>query len=216
MVLREKFEQDLNELSDKVVALGKLAEEALLKSFLAFETQNTDLALKVLENDKKINLLEEEINDFAILLVAKQQPVAIDLRRIIVSIKIAADIERMADYGVNIAKATIRIGRESHILQLTDLKKMHEIMIQMVRLSFVAYSEEDIQSAKDIANMDDEVDSLYNEFVKVLLEEAGNNLPQFNHISFVARQVERAADHATNVAENIYYVVRGRHLDLNK
>lgn len=216
MIVREKFEDDLHVLRDKLVALGQLAEDSLIKAFEAFETQNNELALKVLEDDEKVNMLEEEINDFALLLIAKQQPVAIDLRRIIVCIKISADVERMADYGVNIAKAAIRIGKESNIIQIDELKKMHTIMLDMLRLSINAYAEEDIQIAKKIAFMDDEVDNLYGQSMKKLLQHSGDHFQQVSQLSFVARHIERAGDHATNIAENIYYLVRGRHLDLNK
>ncbi|WP_042345935.1 phosphate signaling complex protein PhoU [Bacillus massiliigorillae] len=216
MIVREKFEDELHELSDKLVMLAKLAEQALNKAFTAFETQDHELALRVLEEDEQANMLEEEINDFALLLIAKQQPVAIDLRRIIVGIKIAADIERMADYGVNIAKASIRLGKNHHIIALDDLKKMHQIMIEMLNQSINAYAEEDVHIAKKIAKMDDEVDHLYGQCMKVLLRESSENFQQISQLSFIARHIERSADHATNIAENIYYLVRGRHLDLNK
>lgn len=216
MIVREKFEDELNELSDKLVALATFAEQALNKAFTAFETQDNELALRVLEEDEQANMLEEEINDFALLLIAKQQPVAIDLRRIIVGIKIAADVERMADYGVNIAKASIRIGKDHPITAIDELKKMHQIMIEMLNQSIKAYADEDVQIAKKIAKMDDEVDYLYGQCMKVLLREYSDNFQQVSQLSFIARHIERSADHATNIAENIYYLVRGRHLDLNK
>lgn len=216
MIVRERFEDDLNELSNKLVALGNLAEQALDRAFTALETHDHELALRVLEEDEQANMLEEEINDFAMLLIAKQQPVAIDLRRIIVGIKIAADVERMADYGVNIAKASIRIGKEKPIISLDDLKKMHTIMIEMLHQSIQAYADEDTHIAKNIAKMDDEVDHLYGQVMKSLLRESSDNFQQVSQLSFIARHIERSADHATNIAENVYYLVRGRHLDLNK
>ncbi|MEH6941827.1 phosphate signaling complex protein PhoU [Bacillus sp. JJ722] len=216
MIVREKFEDELNELSDKLVALATFAEQALNKAFTAFETQDNELALRVLEEDEQANLLEEEINDFALLLIAKQQPVAIDLRRIIVGIKIAADVERMADYGVNIAKASIRLGKDHPNTGIDELKKMHQIMIEMLNQSIKAYADEDVQIAKKIAKMDDEVDYLYGQCMKALLREFGDNFQQVSQLAFIARHIERSADHATNIAENIYYLVRGRHLDLNK
>ncbi|WP_019242572.1 MULTISPECIES: phosphate signaling complex protein PhoU [Bacillus] len=216
MAVREKFEDDLHLLKDKLVSLGKLAESSLIKAFEAFETQNYDLALEVLEGDEKANILEEEINDFAILLIAKQQPVAIDLRRIIACIKIAADVERIADYGVNIAKAAIRIGNKNQSIQVDELKKMHTLVLEMLKLSIKAYVEEDIQVAKDISLMDDEVDHLYGQSMKQLLKDSYEQFQQVTQISLVARHLERTGDHITNIAENIYYLVRGRHLDLNK
>lgn len=119
MIVRENFELQLKELQEKIVKLANLASGAISKSYAALENNNVDDALEVIDDDTIADLLEEEINDFAILLIAKQQPVAIDLRRIIAAIKIASDIERMADFGVNIAKASIRIGDQPFILPLT-------------------------------------------------------------------------------------------------
>jgi len=216
MAVREKFEGELLELSNKILKLGEYAGEALNNSFNAFKMQDNETALSVLEFDQKVNLLEEEINDVAMLLIAKQQPVAIDLRRIMVAIKIAADLERMADYGVNIAKATIRIGKCSTDFKLDDLEKMHTLMIKMLGIAMDAYSNEDVYQAQKIAVLDDQVDELNTNFIKDMFECSNMGIQEFNHYSFISRNIERAADHITNIAENIYFVVKGKHLDLNK
>jgi phosphate transport system protein len=216
MVVREKFEHELVELKTKIVSLAKLASISIERSFTSLENQDMDLALEIIEDDTKADLLEEEINDFAILLIAKQQPVAIDLRRIVAAIKIASDIERMADFGVNIAKSAIRIGQTPLLYSLTDIKTMQKITLEMIDLSIEAFETEDIALARRIAEMDDKVDQLYGESIKSLLQLSNNNLQQVTQLSFVARYLERTADHATNIAESIYYLVRGRHLDLNE
>ncbi|WP_026692890.1 phosphate signaling complex protein PhoU [Peribacillus kribbensis] len=216
MAVREKFEIELLELKNKLIKLGLQTSAALTASFGALEQQDFDLALEIIEEDVKINLLEEEINDFAILLIAKQQPVASDLRRIISAIKIAADLERMADFAVNIAKSTIRIGKEPFIKPLIHLKQMHGLTIEMIDLSIQAFDKEDIVLAKEVSEMDDEVDSLYGEAIKSLLERANENMAQVTQLTFIARYLERTADHATNIAENIFYMVKGRHYDLNE
>lgn len=216
--MREKFELDLNTLHTKLIEIGSLTEVALGKSIRALEKQDIDLAIEVLEQDVNVDQLEEEINDFAILLIAKQQPVAIDLRRIIVSIKIAADIERMADNAVNIAKSAIRIGNEPLIKPLEQIIKMHKLASEMLSLSLKAYHEEDVALARKIAEIDDEVDDLYGEAIKELLQIIPENLEYMNQItqlSLVARFIERTADHATNIAENVLYLVKGRHYALN-
>ncbi|ASS91918.1 MAG: phosphate transport system regulatory protein PhoU [Bacillaceae bacterium] len=216
--MREKFELDLNTLHTKLIEIGSLTEVALGKSIRALEKQDIDLAIEVLEQDVNVDQLEEEINDFAILLIAKQQPVAIDLRRIIVSIKIAADIERMADNAVNIAKSAIRIGNEPLIKPLEQITKMHKLASEMLSLSLKAYHEEDVALARKIAEIDDEVDDLYGEAIKELLQIIPENLEYMNQItqlSLVARFIERTADHATNIAENVLYLVKGRHYALN-
>jgi len=219
MTVREKFQYDLKTLRQKLIEIGCLAEIALGKSFHALQTKNIDKALEVIDDDTKIDMLDEEINDFAILLIAKQQPVAIDLRRIIVAIKIATDVERIADFAVNIAKASVRMGNQQFVIPIAKLEKMHKIAVEMLSFGLKAYYEEDIALAKKVADMDDEVDRLYGETIKELLEVAQTNrdtLAQVTQLSFIARYIERIADHATNVSESVFYLVKGRHYDLNQ
>ena len=219
MTVREKFQYDLKTLGQKLIEIGSLAEIALSKSFHALQTKNIDKALEVIDDDTKIDMLDEEINDFAILLIAKQQPVAIDLRRIIVAIKIATDVERIADFAVNIAKASVRMGNQQFVIPIAKLEKMHKIAVEMLSFGLKAYYEEDIVLAKKGADMDDEVDRLYGETIKELLEVAQTNrdaLSQVTQLSFIARYIERIADHATNVSESVFYLVKGRHYDLNQ
>lgn len=216
MVVREKFEADLLSIRNMVLDLGRLAEQALQKSFQAFVTNDNEAALQVLEDDTHANMLEEQINDFAILLITKQQPMAIDSRRIIGAIKIASDLERMCDYGVNIAKATIRLRGQQYTTSIGHLKVIHEHMLAMLKLALEAYSVENIQMVKDVAAMDDKIDEVYGQFMKQLIRHSNEELNQVTQVSSVARQIERSADHITNITENIYYIVRGRHLDLNK
>lgn len=219
MVVREKFHADLKILREKLLEIGRLTEEALAKAIEALQTQNVDLALEIIDGDTEIDQLEEEINDLSILLLAKQQPVATDLRRVIVAIKIASDVERMADFAVNIAKSAIRIGKEDLIKPLEHVKKMHAISIEMLSLSLKAYHEEDLTLAKKVAEMDDEVDELYGITIKELLNLAKEKQEAMNQITqllFIARYLERMADHTTNVAESVFYLVKGKRYDLNE
>lgn len=218
MAARERFDYDLQELQKKLLEIGSFAVDALHKSIEALETQNIELALEIIDDDSQADLLYEEINDLAILLIAKQQPVAIDLRRIIVAIKIATDVERIADFGVNIAKSTIRIGSEPLIKPIEHIKQMHQIATEMLRMSLEAFNEEDIAKAKKVADMDDQVDDLYGETIKELLQinlQKPEFLPQITQLSFICRYLERAADHVTNISEHIFYLVKGRQYDLN-
>ncbi|MDX8364227.1 phosphate signaling complex protein PhoU [Cytobacillus sp. IB215665] len=218
MVVRGAFELDLQVLKDKLVELGQLTDQALNDSIEALTTQNIDQALTVIDDDTPIDLLDEEINDFAILLITKQQPVAIDLRRIIVAIKVSTDVERIADFAVNIAKATIRIGEKKHIKSLDKIVKMQEHAIQMLNLAIQAYETEDVLLAKKVVEMDDFVDQLYGENIRELLELTKTNseqMAQITQLSFVCRYIERIADHATNIAENIFYIVKGKRYELN-
>ncbi|CAM3924393.1 phosphate signaling complex protein PhoU [Mesobacillus thioparans] len=219
MVVRGKFDEDLKTLHEKLLELGNFAVHALNQSLAALENKDIELALKILEDDAEANLLEEEINDFAILLIAKQQPVAVDLRRLIVAIKIATDIERMADFAVNIAKSTIRIGKEPLVKPIEHIKLMHQLSVEMLKLSLEAYNEEDLGKARQVAQMDDQVDDLYGQTIKELLSLAQTKpeqLAQITQLSFISRYLERAADHVTNIAENVFYLVKGKRYDLNQ
>ena len=182
------------------------------------EQQNIELALEVIDGDSEIDLLYEEINDFSILLIAKQQPVAIDLRRIIVGIKIATDIERIADFAVNIGKATIRIGNAPFLQPMVYLKEMSDITNNMLKLSLEAFTDADTVKAKIVADMDDKVDELFGQTIQELMKMNFQNpehLAQISQLSFTARYLERAADHVTNISEHIFYLVKGRTFDLN-
>ncbi|WP_338470255.1 phosphate signaling complex protein PhoU [Niallia sp. XMNu-256] len=219
MPVRGKFEDDLNNLEGRLVHLVQMTAKALESAMKALDTHDVEMAIKIMEDDTKINILYEEINDFAILLIAKQQPVAIDLRRIIVSIKIATDVERIADFAVNIAKSTIRIGQEPHIKEIKRLKKMYEITSNMLKDALIAYQEEDLGIAKKVADLDNEVDALYGEVIKDLFHlnnQHADNYDQIIQMLFINRYLERAADHITNIAEHVFYLVKGKQYDLNE
>ncbi|MFC7370377.1 phosphate signaling complex protein PhoU [Fictibacillus iocasae] len=219
MVVRENFQHQLDELKDSIVKLGKMAEQALMESVIALKDQNLEKALEIIENDQRINVLEDEINDAAILLIAKQAPVATDLRRIIAAIKISSDVERMADFAVNIAKSTIRIGSTPLIKPLEEIPKMAGIAIEMLTKSIQAYVEEDVVLAKELADIDDQVDELYGKIIQELLGMMSQNpdyLAQITQLSFVCRYIERTADHATNIAESIIFLVKGKRYGLNE
>jgi phosphate transport system protein len=218
MVVRENFQLQLEEMKNAIIQISKLTEEALLESVEALKNQDLDKALEVIENDNRINVLEDEINDMAILLIAKQAPVASDLRRIIAAIKISSDIERMADFAVNIAKSTIRIGKQELIKPLEELPKMAHHAIKMLTAATKAYVEEDVALAKELADMDDYVDETYGKIIKELLELMTKNpdhLSQISQLLFVCRYIERTADHATNIAESIIFLVKGKRYGLN-
>ncbi|AKM19686.1 phosphate signaling complex protein PhoU [Geobacillus stearothermophilus] len=216
--MRETFADDLRALHNKLVEMGRLTEVALQQAIDAFQTQNKHLAMAVIDGDGSIDKLEEEVNDFALWLIAKQQPVATDLRRIIAAIKIASDIERIADFAVNVAKACIRIGGEPFIIDIRPLVSMHQLAADMVSAAMTAYDREDASLAAQIADMDRQVDERYGEMMRALLEMEKTDkeaLAQMNVLALVARYIERTADHATNIAEHLLYLVKGKHYDLN-
>jgi phosphate transport system protein len=218
MVVREKFEFELNGVQEQFLLLSNLAISTLNKSIDALLSQDVDLALSIIENDVHINRMEEEINDRVILLLAKQQPVATDLRRLIVLIKAAHDMERVGDYAVNIAKEAIRIGKAQFVPPIKNIEEMRTLTIAMLTDVMKAFIDENIEQARKIAELDDQVDNLYGQTIQQLLKVGSENphlLSQVTQLSFVCRYLERSADHATNIAEELFYLVKGRHYELN-
>ncbi|MFP3321552.1 phosphate signaling complex protein PhoU [Planococcus sp. SIMBA_160] len=219
MAVREKFEYELHSAQEQLITLSTMAIDALDKSMKALLAHDIDKALQVIDEDANINRLEEELNDQVILLIAKQSPVATDLRRLIVTIKVASDMERVGDYAVNIAKETIRIGQQDLLEPISKIQRMHELATSMLRQGIDALIEEDVEKAKEIADLDDEVDALYGEAIRLLFQHSAKEpeqLSQVTQLAFVSRYMERSADYATNIAEQLFYLVRGRHYDLNK
>jgi phosphate transport system protein len=219
MVVREKFELELNSVHEQFLLLSNLSITTLNKSIDALLNHDVDIALSIIENDIHINRLEEEINDRVILLLAKQQPVATDLRRLIVLIKAAHDMERVGDYAVNIAKEAIRIGKAEFVPTIKNIEEMRTITIGMLTDVMKAFIDENIEEARKIAELDDKVDNLYGQTIQQLLLVGSENpklLSQVTQLSFVCRYLERSADHATNIAEQLFYLVKGRHAELNK
>ncbi|EON71702.1 phosphate signaling complex protein PhoU [Lysinibacillus sphaericus] len=218
MVVRERFEQELKEIQAQFVEIASSSIHALKIAFDALLEQDLEKSLKILEDDLIINRLEEEINDRVILMIAKQQPVATDLRRLMVLVKAASDMERVGDYAVNIAKETIRLGKEPLIFPTTNLQTMCQKTVEMLESIIKAFTEEDTVSAKEIAELDDYVDDLYGATVTLLLRAGADNpthIHQITHLTFVCRYLERSADHATNIAEHLFYLIKGKHYELN-
>ncbi|MFL6559579.1 MAG: phosphate signaling complex protein PhoU, partial [Bacillus sp. (in: firmicutes)] len=168
--------------------------------------------------DNEIDELEYEINDKALLLIARQSPVATDLRKINVALKVSSEVERFADIAVNIAKSALHIGNEEHFKEIIDIPKMMGMALEMVADSIKAYYSEDVSLAKKCAEKDDDVDKMFGSLIQELLSYIPKNPNATNQIiqlAFVCRYIERIADHSTNIAEHVIYLVTGNRVDLN-
>lgn len=218
MATRENFQGDLNKLKASIQDLANDAINALELALKALYTQDLKLANEVIESDSKVDKKELEINEQAILLIAKQQPFATDLRRLIIALKISSDLERMADHATNIAKSAIWLGEDHDLKIHPSLKEMGNVAQEMVSLATKAFESEDISLAKKLAEMDDRVDNMYGVIIREMLEQTANNPQKIQHImqmAFCARYIERFADHITNIGENIFYLVKGETYGLN-
>ncbi|WP_200966361.1 phosphate signaling complex protein PhoU [Insulibacter thermoxylanivorax] len=218
MTRRAQFDAYLDELRQALIKMSERVEKSIENSVKSLKNMDTELAKSVVEEDIEINKMEENIEDIGARIIATQQPVAKDLRRIIIAFRMANDLERMADLAVDIAKVTLRIENEGLIKPLVDIPRMAEIVQQMISDSIKAYVEEDIQLAYKMAQMDDEVDHLHSQILRELfayIAEKNQNVNQALQLCFVSRYLERVADHATNIGESVVYLVQGHRPDLN-
>ncbi|MDI7742258.1 phosphate signaling complex protein PhoU [Lysinibacillus fusiformis] len=219
MAARERFDHEIEAIQADLLKLSNLSIQALETSFAAFIEKDFEKAKEVIEQDAVINSLEEQINDRVILVMTRQQPVAKDLRRLVVLLKAAADLERVGDYAVNIAKESIRIGKERFITSIELLEDMCYKAIEMLRQIVEAFLEENMSKAKEIAEYDDQIDEMYGNIITHLMRlssVAPESIAQITSLSFICRYIERCADYATNIAEYLLYLKKGQRYDLNQ
>lgn len=215
---RQQFDDSLNELRAALIRMGRQVEEAIRRSVESLKDGNVELAEQIIGHDPEINRLEEEIEGIATRLIATQQPVAKDLRRILIAFRMANDLERMADLAVDVAQVTKRIGGEPLIKPLIDIPRMAELVLAMTDDSINAYMNENLDLAYKMAKMDDEVDQLHGQILREMfayLVEDPAKVSQVLHLCFVSRYLERMADHATNIGESVVYLIKGHRPDLN-
>lgn len=218
MNTRANFDQNLKELKDMLMDMARKSEHAIKESINTLIHQKLDQANEIIRNDAIIDQLEFEINNKAVLLIAKESPVAGDLRKIIAALKISSEVERIADNAVNIAKSTLHIGTEKHIKEIVDIPKMMDIALEMLSDSLQAFLDEDIELAKKSAGKDDKVDEMYGQLINELMgyiQKYPDHMNQITQLAFVCRYIERVADHSTNIAEHVVYLVTGKRIELN-
>ncbi len=217
MEVRSHFDEELKKLEDKVVELIDLTKDALTSTVEALETSDAEKAHRVIRRDAVINALEEQINDDAVLVIVKQSPVAIDLRTVITSIKVANDIERIADYAVNIAKY-VSFGKLTSKVYVGYITELTELVLKMLEDIKHAYVDRDHLAAIAISESDEILDKRYKEITKALIKDVKadvNENEEAMYAMLLVKQLERAGDHVTNISENIIYMVKGRKVDLN-
>ncbi len=213
------FEEKMSLLQEKLQLMGSLVEESIAKSIVALRAQDLVLAQKVVDADDIIDDLEVEIESRIVEFIATQQPMARDLRRVTTLFKMISDLERMADYATSIAKITLRIGHEPLIKPLIDIPRMAVLSQKMVKQALDAYVREDVELAIAVGKDDDEVDKLFGQIFRELLTimmENPKTITQATHLLFAGRWLERIADHATNIAEEVIFLVTGEKRNLNE
>jgi phosphate transport system protein len=206
------FQQELDKLKAKLLEMSALVEAAIYRSVQGVVEKNEELAHQVLKNEARVNQLEIELDDMAIGLLALQAPMAVDLRLITAAIKINNDLERMGDLSVSIAQSALVLIKEPVIRPLIDIPYIAGLAQGMVRKALDAFVSRDAELARSVLASDDAVDNLrtasYHELVS-FMENNPAEIPQALRLLSVVRNLERIADHATNIAEDVLFMVKG-------
>jgi phosphate transport system protein len=207
------YDQELELLDKKIAQMGGEVEQELAQGFDALERRDPKLAEAVAASDRKVDALEAEIQELTIRMIARRQPMAVDLRHIMTVLKIAGDLERTGDLAKNLAKRALAISGETHPKALmTGLKHMVELALVQLKDVLDAFAERDAEKAIAVWRRDERIDAMYNSLFRELLTymmEDPRNIGLCTHLLFAAKNIERVGDHATNIAEDIHYLVHG-------
>lgn len=210
---RLELDQGLRGLQDGVLLLGNMVEKAIERSIDALKRRDLELSKRVVEEDVLVNKKRFEIEEKCIELIATQEPVARDLRYIVAVLYIIVDLERMADYAEGIGRISLLIGDQPPLKPLIDIPRMAQKATDMLRRSLDALVARDAETARRICADDDEVDGLYDQVYRELLTfmlQDPRTIDRATHLIWVAHNLERIADRATNIAERVIFLVTGK------
>ena len=213
--MQRHVDVELQRLKDSLVRMAGLAEVSIGLSVKALVSRDAGLARQVIESDAEINGLEVEIDELCLRALALYQPEARDLRFLAMTLKIVNDLERMGDQAVNIAERTLELLKEPLLKPLIDIPRMAEIAQRMVRDSLDAFVQQDVMRARGVCRQDDQVDRLDDQIFRELLTymmEDPKAITRAVNLILVSRHLERIADHATNIAEDVIYLVEGKNI----
>ncbi len=215
---REHYDQQLRSLQDDLLRLASLVESSIQRSVTALKNQDVEEARRVISDDDLVDRRQYALEDKALLLIARQAPMAADLRMISAVISIASELERIGDYAEGIAKITIRGANEPLLKPLIDVPRMADLAIRMLRQAVDAFVNRDVEAARRLTEEETEVDQLttqvQNELLSYMLRDP-KNIERALHLMFVAHNLERVADRTTNIAERLIFLVTGEIVDLN-
>lgn len=218
MKSRQTFDKELSALYENILKMGVTVEEAIRKSITCLKNRDTELADKIIADDKTVNKMEIDIEDQCILLIAREQPVASDLRKIVTSLKIVTQLERIGDHAVHVAKSVYRLIEEKSSNPLLHIPEMAELCMEMLKESLNAFINNDAEHAKKIGKMDSLVDDLHAKFINEEYNIMMNDpklIKQSITLLFLSRFIERFGDHVTNICEWVVYSAAGEHIALN-
>ena len=211
--MQRHFHEELEALKQTLLAMGGLVEDQIRRAMQALVERDDDLAAQVIERDREVNAYDIEVDEKCVELLALNQPTAGDLRFITTAMKIVTDLERIGDQAVNIAQRTIELNREPQLKPYIDLPRMSEQAQRMVKDSLDAFVARDTMLARRVCGDDDSVDALKEQIFRELLTfmmEDPKTIPRAIRLIFISRSLERVADHATNIAEMVVYLVESK------
>lgn len=210
------FDQDISHLTGLITQMGGFAEQQVADSLQSLVGRDFELAAKVISRDEEVDRLEEQVDQEVVKILARRQPMAIDLRMITMALKISNDLERASDYAVSIAKRAQRLSEQPAIDGLQQLPGMSKICMGMLKDVLDAYIERDAAKAMEVWQRDKQVDQLYTslfrELVTYMLEDQRMISRCIDYL-FIAKNIERIGDHATNVAEKVHYMIHGTEIN---
>ncbi|MCZ8518323.1 MULTISPECIES: phosphate signaling complex protein PhoU [Paenibacillus] len=215
---RVNFHQSLDNLQQDLLTMGIQVEHLIHQAVESLSKLDENLAIQTIKQDDAIDEMTARIEEDSMRLIALQQPMASDLRIISMALKIATDLERIADHAVDIAKITIRLNGQELVKPLEDIPRMAQMTKAMLRESLLAYTERNVHRAASLAEKDDEVDKLYSVVINDVIALMGDDLArnrQLSQLMLAAHFLERVADHSTNIGEGVIFMVTGKRKDLN-
>jgi phosphate transport system protein len=211
----KSFTEQLDSLANCVAQMGGLVEAQFASAIEAIAKRDTKQAESAIANDERVDQLQQSVEEQALKVLALRQPMAVDLRTTLAAIRIASELERIGDYAKNIGKRALVLNREPPIRLTQSLARMGRQAMTQLKNVLDAYSDHDANAAKSVWNQDEEIDELYNSLFRELLTymmEDPRTIGLCTHLLFIAKNIERAGDHATNIAETVYHMSTGDYL----
>jgi phosphate transport system protein len=215
-VARQTLDHELERLQNELLSLGIRVERAIGDSVRILKERDLEAARQLIVDDDEINRLRFAIESAALVLIATQQPMAVDLRTVAAILEIATELERIGDYAKGIAKITIRLGDEPLIKPLVDIPRMADKVREMLRQALKAFLARDVDLARPIPEEDDEIDALYEQVYRELMTHViakPTVIDQANHLMWVAHNLERTADRVSNICERVIFTVTGEMME---
>ena len=213
------FSEQLESLANSVAQMGGLAEAQFANAIESIAKRDGKLAEAAIGSDERVDRIQQTIEEHALRLLALRQPMAVDLRATLAAIKIANELERIGDLAKNIGKRALVLNREPPIRLTQSLARMGRQSLAQLKMVLDAYSDRDAEAARNVWRHDEEIDELYNSLFRELLTymmEDPRTIGLCTHLLFIAKNIERAGDHATNIAETVYHMVTGSFLRFDR